>query len=116
MFLHLGNIVAGLVKGQHLPVVDNHSTDMELLKGLFKVGSVVLVAVEHDEELAKLLVNGHACDIEVCQLPIVHVCDQVVELINLDRIERLLDERASGCRGMICRRKERCVYIPLEQK
>ena len=29
MFLHQSNIVTGLVKGIHLPLVENHSTNME---------------------------------------------------------------------------------------
>src|SRR5438552_19013624 len=116
IFLHLRNIVVSLVKGQHLPVVDNHPSDMELLKGLFKVVSIVPVAVEHNEELPELLVESHAGNIQVRQLPIVHICDQVVELINLGRIKWHLDERASDCSETISRWRERRVYIPLEQK
>src|SRR5437867_978145 len=117
MFLHLGNIVASLAKAQHLPLVENHPANMEQLKGLFEVGSVVRIAVLHHEELPELLIEGHARDIQAGQLLIGHVLDQVVELINLGRIERRLDERTSGCSETISRLGERSVFnISLEQK
>src|SRR5947209_15386266 len=116
MFLHLSNIVTGLVKGMHLPLVENHSTNMELLKGLFKAGGVVRSVVLHHEELPEFLVEGHACNIQVRQLPIGHVFDQVVELINLGGIEQWLDKRPPGCRETVSRGGERSVSIPLEQK
>src|SRR5712691_11565631 len=117
MFLHLGNIMASLVKGQHLPVVDNHAANMEQLKCPFKVFSVVAVAVYHYEKLPELLAQGHARDIQARQLFIEHEFDQVVKLINLGRIERRLDKRTSRCGETVSRRGESSIFnISLEQE
>src|SRR5213082_3081279 len=106
MFLHLGNIVASLIKGIHLPLVENHTTDMELLNGLFEVGRVGRIAVLHHKELPDLLIEGHARDIQARQLLVGHVFDQVVELINLRGIEQWLDERTSGYSEAVSRWEE----------
>src|SRR5437667_5697684 len=103
MFLHLGNIATGLVKGMHLPLVENHSTDMELLKGLFKARGVIRRVVLHHEELPELLVNSHARDIQTRQLPIGHIFDQMMKFINLGGIEQWPDERTSGCSETVSR-------------
>ena len=116
MFLHLGDIVASLVKGQHLPLVKNHRADMELLKRLFNVGSIVWIAVLHHEELPELLVQGHARDIQAGQLLIGHVFAQVVEFINLGGIEHWLDERATGGGETVSSLEERFLSIPFEQE
>src|SRR2546425_8349765 len=103
MLLHLGNIVTSLVNGLYLRLVENHPTNMELLKGVFEVGGVILGAILHHEELPELLVEGHAWDIQARQLLVGHAFDQVVELINLGGIEQGLDERTSGCSETVSR-------------
>src|SRR5947207_12384083 len=116
MFLHLGNIVASLVKGQHLPLVENHPTDMELLKRLFKVGSVIRIAILHHEELPELLVQGHARDIQAGQLLIGYVLAHVMEFINLDGIEHWLEERATGGGETLSSLEKRSLSIRFEQE
>src|SRR6266566_6330699 len=86
MFLHFGNVMAGLVKGLHLPLIENNPTNMELLNGLFEVGGVGRMAVLHHEELPDLLIEGHARDIQACQLLVGHAFDQVVDLIKLEEL------------------------------
>ena len=116
MFLHFGNVMAGLVKGLHLPLVENNPTNMELLNGLFEVGGVGRMAVLHHEELPDLLIEGHARDIQACQLLVGHAFDQVVDLIKLEGIEQLLDERTSGYIEMLSRWGECSASISFKQK
>src|SRR5437762_13596556 len=115
MYLHLGNVIESQVKGIHQLLVENKTTNMELLNGLFEVGGGGRMAVLHHEELPDLLIEGHARDIQARQLLVGHAFDQVVDLIKLEGIEQLLDERTSGYIEMVCRWGECCASISFQQ-